>query len=97
MGRGYTMFFISHSSADAEAAQKVVDYLEGRGITCWIAPRDIVPGSSFPSQIIHAIRDCSGFVLIASNKINQSNHINSEVARAFDQKKPIYPFLNICR
>ncbi len=87
------MFFISYSSKDAAAAQKVVGFLEGNGICCWIAPRDIRPGHSYPAQIIKAIRECSGFILVASNNINQSNHINSEVARAFDLKKTIFPFL----
>lgn len=87
------MFFISHSSKDTEAAHKVVEFLEGKGVSCWIAPRDIVPGRSYPSQIVKAIRDCTGFILVASDNVNQSNHINSEVARAFDLKKAIFPFL----
>lgn len=87
------MFFISHSSGDAHEAELIVEYLEKRGLPCWIAPRDILPGSSYPSQIVKAIRDCSIFILVASKKVNLSNHINSEVARAFDQKKTIFPFM----
>ena len=86
------MLFISYSSKDADMAFQLVDCLEQNNIPCWIAPRDIIPGSTYPSQIVKAIRECNGFVLIASDHVNHSNHVNSEVARAFDQKKPIYPF-----
>ena len=87
------MFFISHSSKDAEAAQRIVGFLEGKGIPCWIAPRNLTAGRSYPAQIVKAIRECAGFILVASENANQSNHINSEVARAFDLNKTIYPFM----
>lgn len=87
------MYFVSYSSKDAARANKIVEYLESQGISCWIAPRDITAGTSYPAQIVRAIRKCDGFILVASANVNMSNHINSEVARAFDQKKTIYPFL----
>lgn len=36
--------FISHSAKDKEAAHGLCAGLEARGLRCWIAPRDIVPG-----------------------------------------------------
>src|ERR1051326_8925254 len=36
--------FISHSSQDKTAADRVCSFLEAKGMRCWIAPRDIVPG-----------------------------------------------------
>ncbi|MBV8226902.1 MAG: toll/interleukin-1 receptor domain-containing protein [Verrucomicrobia bacterium] len=39
--------FISHSSADKRAADAACALLETRGIKCWIAPRDIRPGSDW--------------------------------------------------
>ena len=87
------MLFISYSSKDEDYALKAVAFLEARGVPCWIAKRDIRSGTGFSGQIINGIRQCSGFVLIASERVNQSNHINSEVAQAFDLRKKIYPFL----
>lgn len=87
------MYFVSYSSKDAARAYRIVEFLETQGIHCWIAPRDITPGTSYPAQIVRAIRKCDGFILVASSNVNLSNHINSEVARAFDQKKTIYPFM----
>ena len=46
--------FISHSTADAETAQVLVRDFENRGITCWIAPRDIPMGSSYQNEIVAA-------------------------------------------
>ena len=39
--------FISHSSIDKELADKVCETLEARSLKCWIAPRDIMPGSEW--------------------------------------------------
>jgi hypothetical protein len=48
--------FVSHSHEDLPAADLIVQVLEDRGITCWVAPRDVphgmvfVPGLRFPSR-----------------------------------------------
>jgi hypothetical protein len=44
--------FLSHSSADKATAQAVLEGLEGRGIRCWIAPRDIAAGSEYGQEIV---------------------------------------------
>jgi len=84
--------FISHSSRQADAAFRVCSYLEERGIRCWIAPRNIDPGSNYATQIVHAIRECSALVLLASENTNSSGHVSNEVSLAFDNKKQIIPF-----
>jgi hypothetical protein len=47
--------FISHSSKDKLAADAACAVLEGEGIRCWIAPRDITPGAEWSASIIDAI------------------------------------------
>lgn len=84
--------FISHSSRQAGAAAEVCEYLENRGVQCWIAPRNINPGSNYATQIVHAIRECSALVLLASENTNNSGHVSNEVSLAFDNKKQIIPF-----
>jgi hypothetical protein len=37
--------FLSYASPDAALAHKVCAALEAAGILCWIAPRDVVPGT----------------------------------------------------
>ena len=48
-------FFISHSSNDKKVANDLCDSLETIGYRCWIAPRDIPPGSRYESEIVNAI------------------------------------------
>lgn len=87
------MIFISFSSKDQTRALKVTDYLEKKGIKCWISCRDIPEGGIFMDHIMQAIRDCDGFVVLGTSNSNQSMHISGEVTNAFDMNKPIYPVL----
>jgi TIR domain len=56
--------FISHSSADKRAADAACALLEARGIKCWIAPRDIRPGSDWGESIITAIEQARIMLLL---------------------------------
>ena len=83
--------FISHSSADAETARALVTDFENRGITCWMAPRDIPMGSSYQGEIVKAIEHCRAMLLLFSNAANDSEHVLREVELAAQNRKPIYP------
>jgi formylglycine-generating enzyme required for sulfatase activity len=84
--------FISHSSADAEAALTFVNEIESRGILkCWVAPRDIPIGASYQREIVRAIENCGGFVLLFSRNTNESEHVLREIELAGQFKKAIYP------
>jgi hypothetical protein len=74
--------FISHSHKDSAVANSVVTALEQRGLTCWIAPRDVTPGGSYAEAILTAIETASCFVLIYSEHSNMSSHVLREVERA---------------
>lgn len=84
--------FISYTSKQFREASQVCEYLERHGVLCWMAPRNIDPGSNYASQIVQAIRDSSALVLLASNHTNVSGHVSNEVSLAFDCKKTIIPF-----
>ena len=60
--------FLSHSKDDRTVANAAVAMLEGRGIRCWIAPRDITPGLDWSAEIIDAIEHARVMVLIYSAK-----------------------------
>lgn len=84
--------FISHSSKDFSQAQAIVRYLEDRGIRCWIAPRDIQPGSSFGSSISAAIPACPIFLPLLSRNYMTSTHVEKELILAEnDRSKHIFP------
>ena len=83
--------FISHASQDAEVARKVCDFLEGKGISCWIAPRDVRPGHEFASEIMAALNKCQVLVLILSEDANESSYVKREVERMVSNAKPVFP------
>ena len=91
-GANMAKVFISYSSKQFREASQVCEYLERHGVLCWMAPRNIDPGSNYASQIVQAIRDSSALVLLASNHTNVSGHVSNEVSLAFDCKKTIIPF-----
>lgn len=81
--------FISYSSEDRTAADAVYGALEDSGLTCWIAPRDIVPGSEYATQLVSAIASARLFVLLLSAAANKSPHVRREVERATSLDVPI--------
>lgn len=74
--------FISYSHIDLAVAESVLAALEQRGLTCWMAPRDVTPGGSYAESILTAIEKASCFVLIYSENSNTSSHVLREVERA---------------
>ncbi|MBQ8689724.1 MAG: TIR domain-containing protein [Clostridia bacterium] len=84
--------FISYSTKDSDTANLIHSYLEGNGIPCWIASRNIEGGESFAVQIVDAINDCEAFVMISSGNSNGSGHVSNELSLAFSANKKIIPF-----
>lgn len=84
--------FISYCSENADAAEKICDSIESNGNACWIAPRDVMPGTIYAEQIIKAIKAAKILVLICSSHTYKSAHVRNEVERAFSQGKTIFPF-----
>ena len=84
--------FISHSSADSKLAYAMCDYLEEKGIRCWIAPRDIPGGVKYGKSIIMGIKTCKIMVVLFNNNANASEGVETEVERAFHYKLTLIPF-----
>lgn len=74
--------FISHASADASVAGVLCDGLEARGLSCWIAPRDIASGQPWGASIVRALDECPVMVLVLTAHANDSRHVVREVERA---------------
>ena len=84
--------FVSYSSKDHNIANLAVALLEERGHRCWVAPRDIVPGTEWGQAIIDGINTADVFLLVFSNNANTSPQILREVERAVNRGLPIIPF-----
>ena len=84
--------FISYASEDRSVAEQVRAALEGKGIRCWIAPRDIRPGQTYAQAIVTGIKNARAMVVIFSTAANESDNVVAEVDRAFQREIPIIPF-----
>lgn len=83
--------FISHSSEDRTWADAACEVLERRKMKCWIAPRDITPGTEWGAAIVDGIDRSRVMVLIFSANANQSAQVRREVERAIAKSVPILP------
>lgn len=83
--------FISHSSKDREFARTICTALEGRGLTCWLASRDVGPGENFMDAIVRAIRAAKVMVLVFSENANNSDEIKREIVLAGNAKLTVIP------
>ena len=84
--------FISHSSVDSKLAYAMCDYLEEKGIRCWVAPRDVQGGTEYAEAIIMGIRSCKIMVVLFNKNANDSIYVKNEVERAFNYKSILIPF-----
>lgn len=81
--------FISHSSKDAAAAERICALLEREGHRCFIAPRDICPGKEYAEEIIRGLEESAAVILLMSENANQSPHVLREVEHAVSNRIPI--------
>ena len=85
--------FISYKTDEYGEACRVRTALEGRGISCWMAPECIPGGSSYAVEIPRAIRGCRVFVLVLSRKTQTSRWVPKELDSAINEGKIIMPFM----
>src|SRR3954453_2438612 len=88
---GSDRVFLSYSSKDKAWADAACTILESNGVRCWVAPRDIVPGTEWGASIIAGIDACRVMVLIFSENANQSPQVRREVERAVSKGLFIIP------
>ncbi len=84
--------FVSYSVPDRDCAFELVARLEARGLSVWIAPRDISPAAEWAEEIIDAISSARLMVLVFSAHSNASPQVRREVERAVHKELSILPF-----
>lgn len=85
--------FISYKSDEFDIANKVRLFLENANLTCWMAPMSIKGGCSYAIEIPRAIHDCKIFVLILSEKSQNSIWVPKELDQAINARKKIIPIV----
>jgi len=83
--------FISYASEDEWAAKRICSALEPEGLSCWMAPRDVPPGSDWVQSIMSAISESRLLLLVLSNASNASGHVLREVERGVHRNLPVLP------
>lgn len=91
IGCGMSDLFISYSLSNESIAEAARSHLENRGVKCWKAPRDILPGQNWAEAIVMAISKCQVFLLILTDRSQQSEQVAKELALATEFKKTIIP------
>jgi TolB-like protein/Flp pilus assembly protein TadD len=81
--------FVSYASQDAAVANSIVETLEKQGLRCWLAPRDVVPGSLYADEIVRAINESKVVVLVLSEHAIGSPHVGKEIERASSKRRRI--------
>lgn len=85
--------FISYKSEEYNKAVWLKNVLETNKISCWMAPTCIPGGSNYAVEIPKAIKECKVFVLLLSNKAQESIWISKELNMALIEKKIIMPYM----
>lgn len=87
---GHTVF-LSHASSDAGQADLLRSVLESDSppISCWMAPRDVPPGTRYAEGILQGIQECSVFLLLYSHSAEQSFHVMNEIEEAASRGRRI--------
>ncbi|MEM6605443.1 MAG: TIR domain-containing protein [Pseudomonadota bacterium] len=81
--------FFSYASTDAAVATEFCAALESEQISCWIAPRDVLPGEEYAQAIVEAIDSAKLVVLVLTVEATSSPHVSREIERAVSMSKPI--------
>jgi len=83
--------FISHSTKNVKIAKRICAALERGGWKCWIAPRDISPGSDWAESIVAGIEGSQLMIAVVSKDACESEHVARELDRAAANRIPILP------
>jgi tetratricopeptide (TPR) repeat protein len=83
--------FISYSTKDTATAESILRGLESQNIRCWIAPRDIPPGTAWAAAIDNAICASRLMILIFSSHSNSSPQVVREVCSAVEHSINLLP------
>lgn len=83
--------FISYSSKQTDRAHVLGNFLTAEGLSIWIAPEGIPPGSDYTAEIPAAISNAKAVVLVFTPEAMRSPWVRREVSTAIGAGKAIIP------
>lgn len=81
--------FISYSSKDRALVEKMVAFIENKGLSCFWDNRNIPKGADWMEVLDNELDKCKIFVVVFTEEYNISTATDKEVGIAADLKKPI--------
>ena len=85
--------FISYASQDESIAHEIVQGLEKKGLSCWIASTHITPSSTYTTEIMENLKCSEVVLLIFSRFSNHSKMVEREIERAVNLHIPVLPIM----
>ena len=85
MAKDKEVFISYHEASAGELVRELADRLEGAGISCWYAGRDMPIGGDFSVTVPNQIANCKVFLLIVDKGAVESEHVHTELYDAFDR------------
>lgn len=79
--------FISYSTEDQIFADRIHEGLQNNGVRCWFAPHDMLIGDKIWDEIDAAIRLRDKVLLILSERSIESDWVEDEVNKAFEEER----------
>ena len=83
--------FLSYSRKDAEYASVFAERLRSHGATVWMDTAALAAAETWSGEIVHAIKECSAFVVLLSPDSVASHNVTKEVSLASEKLKTIVP------
>jgi hypothetical protein len=83
--------FISYASDNRDKAEEICASLEGRGLVCWMAPRNVRAGREYADEIIQGLERSAAVVLVLSEAANTSVFVLREIERAVAKDINVVP------
>ena len=83
--------FISHHSSHENSARRLKKILDRNGLTGWMAPDDVPPGTAFDDAIVNQLGKSDVVVLLFSKGSDASRHVKREMILADNLGLPVYP------
>lgn len=87
IGKPRLTIFVSYSTADLSAALSLHDQINGNGIRCFIAQRDIQPQRYWELELRQEIRGCQLFLLLLTPASRDSAEVAKEIVLAETENK----------
>jgi hypothetical protein len=86
--------FLSYATADKEQAERIRATLESRGLSCFMASKDMIGGDNFSDRIRDALLSSREVCVVCSPTSVISEWVLTESGAAWALKKLIVPILH---